>query len=71
VNSVDSGENLAEVVWCDHVSAHGQWFSDQKVPAVSIYQPRGKKIWLVVEGGKVKVMCETCFMIAVQRPLPT
>jgi hypothetical protein len=67
VNSVDNGDKK-EFVWCDHVAAKG-YRVDSRYPAILRISSRG--VNLIVEEGKIKVLCDTCLMKALQVPLYT
>lgn len=64
MKTVDTGD-IREAVWCDHVTAFGQWIHGTR-PAIVVTTPR---IHIIIEEGKVKLLCPQCFLKAVQLPL--
>jgi hypothetical protein len=65
VKSVDN-EEKKEFVWCDHILASG-YRVDRRYPAILRISTRGAN--LIVEEGKVKVLCDSCLMKGLQTPL--
>jgi hypothetical protein len=57
VNSVD---NLKEMIACDHLSVVWQPLLNTNVPHAWI---RSKAMYVVVEEGKVKLLCPDCFYV--------
>jgi hypothetical protein len=57
VETVDT-EKLTEIVWCDHLRVTTQPLVMSKVPHVFLH---GDKSYLVIEMGKVKLVCPECF----------
>lgn len=65
MNSVDTGDKLKEIVWCDHVSViRNPLFS--AMPNVCI--ERGPRTYLVVEEGRIKLVCTNCMMNSTKLP---
>lgn len=64
MQTVDSVDKLNEAVWCNHVTAKGMWFAEGKT-AISV---TGPACYIVVEETKIKILCPTCFMKALQLP---
>jgi hypothetical protein len=58
---VDTVDKITEAVWCDHVEAKGTWLHGKK-PAICISCP---KTHIVIEEGKVKILCQSCYFTAV------
>ena len=57
----DSVDKLREILWCNHCSViPGPLFTANQ-PHVFIQQP----VYLVVEEGKIKLLCDNCWRIAV------
>lgn len=59
VNNGDMRAWVSEIVWCDHVVVHQLWYAQQQNHVFTI---KNRDIKLVVEEGKIKLVCETCFM---------
>ena len=65
VNSVDKSP-VSEAIWCDEVLARGMFVGENRL---SVVLQRGQgAVHIVVEEGKVKLMCTSCYMKAVQLP---
>lgn len=55
MNSVNNGDRLREVTWCDHAAlSQTNMFGP---PVLFII----RETYLVVEEGKVKLVCKNCF----------
>ena len=66
MNSVD--KLASQAIWCDHVSAKGMFIGSERTSL--LLSPRQTTaVHIVVEEGKVKLMCTACYMKAVQIPL--
>jgi len=64
VNSVDKGDNLEVIVWCDHVPvSKNPLFSTTPNVVVST----GRSVYLVVEESKVKLLCWNCVLKATRQ----
>ena len=60
-------DKLTEIVWCDHVKVTPRPIVHTTVPHVFVHA----KCYLIVEQGKVKVICSECFMVGIRSlPLP-
>lgn len=66
VSSVDKLSELREFLWCDHVGVSIQSVF-KEYSHVSLLSPRA--VHIVVEQGKVKVLCHSCFCTAMQTRL--
>lgn len=63
----DSVDKITEAVWCEHVKAEGVHLPvTQRALRLS---PKQESIYIVPEEGKIKVMCNDCFVRAVQVPM--
>jgi len=60
---VDKGKNLKEFVWCDHAPV-GFPTLTAGVAHLAILPERA--VHIVVEEGKVKILCHSCFVAATQ-----
>lgn len=65
METVDSVDKIREAVWCDHVKAGGVWYFGGRV----------LKVWnapinIVIEEGKVKLLCDACYYDGLQIRLP-
>lgn len=60
---------LTEILWCNHLKISENPMMGTGVPHVGVNTIGMKGIYLVVEGGSVKVLCPSCFRIGVQ-PIP-
>jgi ferric-dicitrate binding protein FerR (iron transport regulator) len=68
VNSVDNSP-VSLAVWCPHVLAKGMFIGADRT---SLMLRRGQDpVHIVVEEGKVKLMCTSCYMKAMQLPVTT
>jgi hypothetical protein len=67
VETVDTVDKLAEIVWCDHLSVVIRPLVQSNVPHVYIKS----KCYLAVEENKVKLVCSECWLLSVRSiPLP-
>jgi len=53
-------ENLKEIVWCDHLVVYPRPIVMSGVPHVFVSGPQG--LYLAVEEGKVKLICNECWI---------
>lgn len=56
-----SEEGPKEAIWCDHVAVVGLWI--EKKPALKVLAT-DQAVFLVVEDGKVKLVCPACLLRA-------
>jgi hypothetical protein len=66
VNSVDNA--VSQALWCDHVAAKGMFLGSERL-SILLSPRQMTAVHIVVEEGKVKMMCTSCYMKAVQIPL--
>lgn len=60
---ISAEEKLEEIVWCDHVYVQPQPLVTSPVPHV--YIPVHKHaIYLVIEELKVKIVCQSCWLVS-------
>lgn len=57
---MDSVDNLTEIKWCDHVHVDVDYLK-ARVPTALITSP---VTYLIVEEGKIKLLCGTCLRAA-------
>lgn len=62
VDKLGSEERLTEILWCDHVSVVPSPLVFNKTPHCFI---RTAKVYLVVEQGKIKLLCPECWRKAI------
>jgi hypothetical protein len=65
VNSVDSVDNLREVVWCDHVQIN----KHQHIGSSTFDATLKGRTHIVIEEGKVKLLCDHCYALSLNLPL--
>lgn len=58
---MDTGDNIKEAKWCDHVKAAGFW-QPGEYSTVLVDTPH---VHIVVEQGVVKILCGLCFYKAI------
>jgi hypothetical protein len=64
--TVDKCEALTGIVCCDHVKIR----RFGSVPPIAYKVDRSQRgYYIVAEEGNLKILCDECFMIAVQLPL--
>ena len=61
----DSVDNLTAIVWCDHLAVVPQPMILTNVRHAWLKKP----CYLVVEDGKIKLLCSSCWCKAVQTHL--
>ena len=60
---MDNLHELREFLWCDHASVTIQSASKEYT---HVALSTTKAVHLVIEGGKVKILCHNCFCLAMQ-----
>jgi len=59
-SAVDTGDKLTEIKWCDHIHVSVDYLKTS-VPTALITSP---VTYLVVEEGKIKLLCGNCLRAA-------
>jgi len=66
VNSVDKLESLREILWCDHA---GVMIQSATTGSTHVALLGKRAVHIVVEQQKVKILCHSCFVDAMQERL--
>ena len=61
METVDYGDNIREVVWCDHVPVRMHF----PINLTAYLEVMAAHHFLIVEENKMKLLCKTCFRAAV------